>query len=462
MKKTLALILGVIMLMGCLSVSAASSALVVTEKPVKTYCDIDFSQTDENITIGDAATTKVEGGVLKITDAKSGHKANLYANANKDGIKSPVYVEFDLTHDGLFQTSGNAINLWFAETSGRGFVDLTWASDESLTLSDGGSNKFSKNFRANYLHFKVKFDYTKNTYAMWVNGDEFVSESEHNYFRNDPEDFAFLYLKTDAGAGSIAEITVDNFIVYSDGNTALPMYEELITTGNINETLSADKTYTFNAKKGCAVEVDVVATAGSSAYHSILIGDQASGTAVKIDWNALVEGGVISTRPYSDGWLNNGINYEPALYGADASNIKITALYNEAGDKAEIYINGKHLETVNFTGKDANATYVEVRVPGSHSITINSVRTYSVLDGLKIDEADGVVKIATNAAKAGNLYFAQYTGTEDAKSLNAIGSAALNLAPGKVYTVSKADWAGAKAFFWDADMKPIVDSWTLN
>ena len=30
------------------------------------------------------------------------------------------------------------------------------------------------------------------------------------------------------------------------------------------------------------------------------------------------------------------------------------------------------------------------------------------------------------------------------------------------YTVSKADWAGAKAFFWDADMKPIVDSWTLN
>ena len=80
---------------------------------------------------------------------------------------------------------------------------------------------------------------------------------------------------------------------------------------------------------------------------------------------------------------------------------------------------------------------MEIRVAGT--ISVRDIRVYNILKGMKITQEENTVKIVTPEEKSGNLYFAKYdSDAETGKTLTDLGVAALNLKPGKVYTIDKA------------------------
>ena len=88
-KRFLALCLGLIMALGCVSVSAANESLTVTEKPAKMIYENDFSGSSvdtEHITLG-PSTVQSDGVLLATNIAKDTSFVEYYTE--KSGITEP-------------------------------------------------------------------------------------------------------------------------------------------------------------------------------------------------------------------------------------------------------------------------------------------------------------------------------------------------------------------------------------
>ena len=116
-RKLMALILGVIMAMGCLSVSAANNDLTVTENPAKMIyesnfsgdtVDTDYIELDPNI------ASQTEGAIR--SNYTAGTVATFYAA--KEGIKDPVTFEFDLYEYNMKDVGGAQVQMFFLNKAG--------------------------------------------------------------------------------------------------------------------------------------------------------------------------------------------------------------------------------------------------------------------------------------------------------------------------------------------------------
>ncbi len=474
-KRILALAIGLMMALGCVSVSA-SDALTVTETPVKTYFVTDFSE-NTNIEIVEANTTQVADGALKVTNTNTSGadtKAKIYAKADKSGIAEPVFVEFDVSHNGLFQTSGNDIEMFFVSST-NGFIDFRWLSDRNIQFYQDASNKHLVNLGYVYSrHIKVKIDPLAKKYAMWINGEEIVGEDEYNYIRNSGtfNDFAFLQIKT---TGSMSEVALDNFIVYSEPQTAFPMVEELYnepydSVGGSKVITATDNDWDLSkiaTGEDVAYEIDINSTSGRSAYHGIMFRNQDKGIHTRVEWNSAA-GDSLKVRVWDPSFssykyiVESGDAAKASTYNANNGKIKVTAVFSQNGKVVEIYANGIFVVKYEFSQEGGTPSVLRFILAGSCQASVDNVRVYKFINELSITEDENTVKIVTPEANTGNLYFAKYDGEGNNKTLAALGIAPLKLVPGKIYTVDKTNWAGARAFFWDDNLTPIVDPLELN
>lgn len=472
-KRLLALVLGLMMLLGCVSVSAANAPLTVTEKPVKTYFETDFSAQSANVEIVEPvapSTTKVENGALKITNTNVATelKTKIYAKANKTGIAEPVFVEFDVSHNGLFQYGGNDIEMFFVSST-NGFIDFRWLSDRNVQFYDGASNKHLVNLGYVYsMHIKVKIDPLAKKYAMWINDKEIVGEDEYNYIRNASKfnDFSFLQIKT---TGEMSEVAIDNFIVYSDPQTAFPMVEELYnepfdSEGGSKKLTNANNDFDISgitSGENVAYEVDISGETGNSNLHYVMFRNDDKGIYSRVEWNTSGNNDVMHLRVWDTASKYVIKDVKVSDYASNDGKLKITAVFSADCGSLKVYVNGIFFHEYEFTNKNGTPKVLRIGVATNGSVTVDNIRVYKFINELSIIEEENTVKIATPEAKSGNLYFAKYNGEGNNKTLASLGIAPLKLAPGKIYRVDKTDWAGAKAFFWDKDLTPIVEPWNL-
>lgn len=472
-KRLLALVLGLMMLLGCVSVSAANAPLTVAEKPVKTYFETDFSETSANIDIKHSNTTSVVDGALKVLDTNTTtsaeeDKAFIYAKADKSGIAEPVFVEFDIYQNGLFNYSNNTIKMFFL-SSGGGFIDLTWlGAGKNLRLYQDASNQYSATCDTYSNHIKVKIDPLSKKYAVWVNGEKFAAEDEHNYIRSSAKftDFAYLQLKTN---GSMKEVAIDNFIVYSEPNTAFPMVEEVYNEPFDSEggskALTGDQNdfdiSSITPGENVAYEVDISGETGSNNLNYVMFRNDDKKIYSRVEWNRSGSNDVMHLRVWDTAAKYVIKDVKVSDYASNDGKLKITAVFSADCGNLKVYINGAFFHEYPFANKNGTPKVLRLAAGTGGSVTVDNIRVYKFINELNITDDENAVKIATPSAKTGNLYFARYNGEGDNKSLASLGIAPLKLAPGKIYTVDKTDWAGAKAFFWDKDLTPIVEPWNL-
>ncbi len=502
-KKLLALILGVLMLMGCISVSAASSTLVVEEAPAKMVYENDFSgQTvdTEHIVLPAGGTTVQSNGTLTAAPAPIGHFATIYAA--KEGIAEPVYFEFDISNTGLTDYSNAIIQLFFLGNNGSLVGDLRWNGGNSpfmRMVSPNTSVANHKDVTCNFssISVKVKMNPVNDSYAVWVNGNEFLSEADGVKYAKT----AFTVvegLKINMANTEIRNITIDNVKIYTEQAADIPVlweevsreeFENDMTTaanhGNMtllstnvshtwnNGMLSTTSTASGGAKAweytlkddGSAltgeyiVETRLSRSSGTTNTHrlSFINGDT---TLMYIGWSSKINAvNVRHWNPSVDSQVSLGT---PANFNA-ADTLKVTAYFNTANKTVKIWLNDILAHEYTFDGVTTGASINKIAMSAfTGSISVDDIRVYRPVKGLMKAETDNAVKFATDSAKAGRLYFATYTGADETKSLANLGTAALNLAPGKVYTIDKSDWNGAKVFYWDNDQKPIIDPFELT
>lgn len=527
MKKTLALILGVLMLMGCLSVSAE---LGVTPKPMNPTFFEDFSGSTLDPVRVSTGSASLQDGALKAAPATATNFAKIYFA--KEGYTTPVYLEFDLIQSGLKHVSDvqvqMALQSYNADTDkNETFLDFRWYNGNPAYIRSVSTSNAQATCDVEKAHIKIMVDAANKKLGMWVNGTMMIDENNcTDSIKTIGSMRNLAALNIDLNK-QISGLTLDNVMVYPARENTIPAVGEVISHYEFDQTgveLSSDlvtkndsTSYTvadgnFKMDSGSVkqastkVYLDPVNKAKltgkyvvelvvsppwyrSDEKHRITFGSANGGTNyLSWAWSSNSSYGVTkglffrhsgggSVSPTGTG-TNSGYSYYDGSYtsdnrmaefGADTSyNLKVTQLFDTDNNTVDVWFNDIYAGQRSFTNDPSDAytsiEYIDFNLYAGN-LLVYDIRTYRPANynynantGLSITEDANAVTFAANAAKAGRLYFATY----DGNALDAVDSAALALEPGKVYKVSKADWAGAKAFFWDADMKPIVDSWDLQ
>ncbi len=523
MKKTLALILGVLMLMGCLSVSAANSALNVTETPAKAIYFEDFSGATldtTHVTLGGGATLDTTSGKLVAENGTA--ETDLFnINVAPEGITEPVYFEFDVSQTRLKDVSNGQIKIHIHSTKGE-FMQFRWYNAAAPFIrSMGGwsstgaiSYQPTKDFPygGETARFKILLNPAAGTFKVWINDTLFIDEGETGLRGEDLVPYLYsttnftdlLSFKVLTNSASLEAVKLDNIKVYPASESPVPVVGEEIYRQTFDEAVD---TFTATSNEIIpAINSNVTYTQANGALRMSTT-DAAAGTNVYLQPNqqALTGKYVVemvlknaSQTTYNDGyhritfgsggggtyylqWIPNKVlqfrlgdgtweyfTERMAELKANGTTLKVTQCYDTDANTATVYINDVLAYTKTYTDATKQFTsyaYINFNLYRGQT-DIADLRVYRPLTfdskGLSITEDANSVKIATNAAKDGRLYFATYTGEDDAKTVSALGTTALSLAPGKIYTISKADWEGAKAFFWNNNQQPIVDAWDLQ
>jgi len=496
-KRLFALILGVLMLMGCLSVSAANSALSVTDNITVYYDDDASSGTYENVQKGNFANV-----VLSET-----------------GIPGPIYFEFDVSHVGLTDMQDAQIQMFINSTDGQ-FMQFRWYNGNPTYIRVMGSKSYTpnKDFFNNTIEakFKIKLNPARKTFAVWINGQEFIKEYEiaadssgelKSYLFNEDNFTNLKSISFDINneANGIRQIKLDNFKVYSvvddstfavgeeiykhtfDGttiDTSMVTVGGGVTASQANGvlSLSCDSSeqgkqtliYLQNSTEALTGEY-VVETVfknpvyNTNQYHRLTFGTQTCYLRWSPSTYMVKTTKIEQELKYRHGNTYPDFTNQLSDFYADGKTLKVTHLYNTENCTVDVWYNdiyaGQMTAAEGLTAGMVSIPYINVNLYYG-SIDVEEVHVYRPANygdsGVKITEDNEKVTITSDCEKEGRLYFATYEGEDDAKTVSALGTAALSLEPGKVYTVSKADWAGAKAFFWNNNQQPIVDAWDLQ
>ena len=523
MKKTLALILGVIMLMGCLSVSAAVSPLIVSSKPMNAIYFEDFSGASLDTAHITPGTATLKNGKLIASPANAANIAKV--TFAPEGYADPVYLEFDVIAEGMSKGYPAQIQMSLRSTKGV-FLDFRWYSqgdqqDYIASVSDASPRAYCDETPA---HIKFKIDGRNKKLAMWVNDTQMISEdncqSSIRYFDKFTDLVSF---NMDLANANLTSLALDNFAVYSAKTSTIPAAGEEICHYDFDQAgvelasglVSKDSGTTYTVADGMfKFDSDGKIEASTKIYltpdkskltgkyvvefvisppwyrgsqlHRITMGTNglhylswayangsygaSKGLFIRHQGGGAVNPAGTGTKTsysYYDGSYES--TNRMAEFGADLNAlIKVTQLFDTDNNTVDIWFNEVYggqrsfpadetdsftsIECIDFNLYAGNVCLYDLRAyrPATYN--------YDATTGLSIAEDDESVTFATNAAKAGNLYFASYA--ED--TLAAIGNAALSLEPGKTYTVAKPEWPDIKAFFWDADLKPIVNAWDLQ
>ncbi len=519
MKKTLALILGVIMLMGCLSVSAANSALEVAEKPANAIFYEDFSgATLDTVHIATGSASLADGALTAEPAPATNFAKITFA---PEGILTPVYLEYDVIQTGLKNVADVQIQMSLQSTAGT-FLDFRWYNGNPAYIRSVANPSVDATCDGAVAHIKFKIDGANKKLGMWVNDTLLIDENNcassiryYDSFRN------LVSMNIDLNK-QIAGLKIDNVKLYSAVESTIPGVGEEIChydfdqagTYAANDVMTANDRTTYTLADGqLKMDADsnerstwiyftpehtrltgkyvVEFTVGDPWYrsnqlHRFEYGGSSGGTHY-LQWEAAANSSYGTSRtllfrhsgggsvtPQGAGNVSGYSVYDGNYESTDrmsefsatgATDLTVTRLFDTDANTVDTWFNGVYAGQVSFTN-DPNDNYTSIEGINfnlySGVVYLKDLRVYRPMafdaKGLSITEDANSVNIATNAEKAGRLYFATYEGS----ALDAIGTTALSMAPGKVYKVSKADWVGAKAFFWDADMKPIVDSWDLQ
>ena len=506
MKKTLALVLGVIMLMGCLSVSAANSALNVTEKPANAIFYDDFSGATLDTVHVTAGSAALDGSALAAVPAPATNFAKF--TFAPEGIAKPVYLEYDVSQYGLKDVADVQIQMSLQSTAGT-FLDFRWYNGNPAFIRSIGSPSVDAVCDVTTAHIKFKIDAANKKLGMWVNDtlliDENNCESSIRYF----DKFTNLSALNIDLNKQISGLRVDNVKLYSAVESTIPGVGEEIChydfdqagTYAANDVMTADSSTTYTLADGI-LKMDSGGNNEKSTWiyfnpeHTKLTGKYVVEFAVNspwhrssqmhritfgsngthyMQWTDNTNGGVAKGLYFRNQGTGAPANYtyfdgkegsvdRQAEFGATGL-LKVTRLFDTDANTIDTWFNDVYAGKLTFTG-DTDDKFTSIEGINfnlySGAVYLRDLRVYRPLTfdskGLSITEDANTVSIAANAAKAGRLYFATYSGD----SLSNLGTTALNMVPGKVYKVSKADWAGAKAFFWDADQKPITNAWDLQ
>lgn len=506
-KRFLALCLGLIMALGCMSVSAANESLAVTERNAKMIYENDFSgDTVDTDHIELGAIASQSHGAIR-TNYESGHAVTFYAA--KDGIVDPVTFEFDIYEYNMKDVGGAQIQMFFLNKAGSIVGDLRWYNSNPKyfkIIKPSGSTAPDVIFNNDNqtAHVKAKLNPHTNSFAVWINGTEILSEANGSNGYAKVADFSEITgVKINVSQPKMS-IVLSNLKIYTEETQTVPaIWEEVshedfeknvdtftATSNEIIPEIASNVTYTQT--KGALTMKTSAAGAGTNVYLQPnkqpltgkyvveMVLKNSSQTTTNNGYHRITFGTLSS---YYLQWLPTkvlkfriiGSEYadltsQMANYKANGDTLKVTLCYDTEAYKVTGYFNDifafeKVYDDVNKVER-TSYSYINFNLYNGQ-IDLADLRVYRPLEidsatGLKIEENDGKVKIATAAAKAGNLYFAKYdSDAENGKTLESLGVAPLNLVPGKIYTVDKTDWAGAKAFFWNDELTPIVDSWNL-
>ena len=501
-KRLLALVLGLMMLLGCVSVSAANAPLTVTEKPAKLIYENDFSGSTvdtDHITLG-PSTVQSDGVLVASNIAKDTNFVEVYTE--KSGVIEPVTFEFTIDNIGLSRYKDIYIRICpFGDNSGDVLGDIRWISGSPLfrivkKRGDVSNIDITENINSVSTRVKIRVNPFNNSFALWLNGTEVLSEEASvNYVvRTSFDRVGGFYVKMCSGA--LEEIKLDNLKVYTEISENVPtIWEEIshedfetdMTTaqsqgkvvlasgidnswkdGRITSTVDGKAwDYNLTDDEGNAltgeyvVEMRLPSPTASNNRHRVYFYEN-----MYIGWTSLSKYDGIYVRHWNP---NDSTQYQIGENNAQfnaTSTLKITALINTNTRKIKIWFNDIYAYEHEFNENVMTSANSKIRFQPYGTASVEDIRVYRPLKvdentGLKIENSGNEVKIATTAEKTGNMYFAKYNGEGNNKTLASLGIAPLNLAPGKIYTVDKTNWAGAKAFFWDKDLTPIVDPWNL-
>ncbi len=497
-KKLLALILGIILAMGCLSVSAASSTLVVEEAPAKMVYENDFSgQTvdTEHIALPDGGATVQSDGLLtadNIVDVKFG---TFYAA--KEGIPEPVYFEFTLSNVGLTRYSTPYVRIYLlgnGNTDNDIVGDIRWLGGSQKLRMVSANTSVANHIDVpcgNTIPVKVKMNPATDAYAVWVNGEEVLSEDAgKNYAKDDFDRVTGFYISM---SGALEKLTMDNLKIYTEQAANIPALWEEISHEDFENDMTTAQNHgkvTLHSASGVShswKDGKITSTSNGKAWDYALTddnGDAITGEYVVeislpkdssstnrhrvylyenmyIAWTSNSTYGGIMVRHWAPNDDQYQIGTNNAQFNAEDT-LKITALINTTTASIKFWFNDIYAYEHTFNDTVMTSANSKIRFQPYGTASVGDIRVYRPVKGLMKAETDNTVKFAADSAKTGRLYFATYTGADETKSLANLGTAAMSLTPGKVYTVSKADWEGATVFYWDNDLKPIVDSWTIQ
>ena len=513
-KRLLALCVGLMMVLGCVSVSA-SDALTVTEKPAKMIYGNDFSgsSVDESHIVVGSNSTVLSDGMLMASPVPTGTFATVYAA--KEGVTKPVTFEFDITNNGLIHYTSPFVRICpFGADSSSVIGDIRWLGGGTSTLrivkKSGSGSHIDTAGLPSSSNIKITLNPLNSLFSVCVNGTEVLSEANSaNYIASTGSNFKrvggfFISMNNDA----ISKLTLDNLKIYTEESKSVPaVWEDIYkqdfekdvdtftaTSNEIVPEINSNVTYTqkngvltmktTNEGAGTKVYLQPSKEALDGKYVVEMVLKNCSQTRIDKSYHRITLGDI---GTYYIQWYPNADEKNRTLrfrystagtyrtcdivdYNANGDTLKVTMCFDAEAYKLAFYFNDIFAFEEDYSGdsikeRRTSIAYINFNLYYGQ-IDLADLRVYRPLEtdsntGLKIEEKDNTVKIATASAKNGNLYFARYNGEGDNKSLASLGIAPLNLAPGKIYTVDKTNWKGARAFFWDNNLTPIVDPWNL-
>ncbi len=493
-KKLLAMLLSVILVMGCLSVSAATEALNVDAEDSSLLYSEDFtSETLDSRIVHTDGTYEPQNRRIYLKGGGSAIK--MYFDENKLGYdKGTIEVEFGIIQYGAFDGDTQLQMALFNQADknihdfrfyGGGNRFVAFMNRNSSTTIGWQTEKLEK--KTTYI-FKVAYNPISKLTSFYVDG-ELVLEETANLDRfgadrgtdvagisfthsNTTGQFAINKIKFMAPkTAANADVWVDEINEEFNGSEVPAMVEQkseysyAVSNGALDVTCESSDPkergtkFTFSESPltgKYVVEVLLKATTMKSEAVRVWFG---SGQA---NWYVQWDGNVLAGRYWDPNvvWYltSDGGNYAMAAdYNAN-SVLKITAHYDTTAGTVDVYFNDIFVTKMTFTGesKTTSTSINQITLAEkTGTLTIGSIRVYRPVEGLMVEEVEGGVKIASATEISAKLAAATYAGEGAATVLDSIAASDITLKPGVVYTVSTADYAGGNFYLWDSALKPL-------
>ncbi len=502
-KKLLAMILGVILVMGSLSVSAATEKLTVTDATFLYEADLSGDSLDESrINIGNA-TFLPDNDRIRL----NGNSVKFYYNEGKlagDGTTTihpgiadgTIVAEYRIVQYGMFD-GDTQIQMALIDSKGKAINDYRFYGGGNRYvgfINGAGQAQFttakleSTNVSSSSYTFKIACNPTTGLTEFWVDGDKVLEASNSVGLlrtRANASNIAGLSITQSNTVGTIDIIAVSFSVLPEVGATfgETLYYEDFegdteigseYKIGN-NVTASIDDGVLLtesSASEVTAWSLDLGETITGKYVVDVVLRNEETGSAYQR--LNLYTGGdhfYAGWNPgYTESGVNNGLVYrnfypatgnvklsEPAYNAEKSKVLKVTFHLDTNEGTLDLYFNGSHAYTCESSnvanGLSINGLYL---YQYGGKVGVDSIHIYRpVEESLMVKEVEGGVKIASTTEMSTTMAAATFAGTEEAKTLETVAASDITLKPGVVYTVSTADFAGGNFYLWDSALKPL-------
>lgn len=477
-KKFFALVLGLALVMSCLSAYAEAGLLRVKGEPagVTLYeSNFETAPDSDRFELKNMSYDETEKG-LKFD--KSTSLASMFFNKDHSGISGTLVIEYKLRLASVKE--GNQIQMHLLNSNRGELTDMRIYNGSYMgIITRDSAQAESKTFEinSNELTCKVMYNNITREKAVWVNGVQQLSETGgylwDRWFEN-ANDLAGLRIATNTDC----EVYLESLKFSTIPTEASPAAGEVLFSEDFEDG-EVDRTkFTTLNDQLCTIENGAListATGGDVAWV-LKFGEKFTGIYVA---EIVVSGTTANTyqrfnfatgdkfyacydalnlgyrRFAVDGKEHINVNdFRSEDYKATTS-AKISVYYNTNTRKQILYCNDIKV------WEDTYDTMDNILVDGMYlnqyggEVRVESIRVYRPFEGFSVNKGTNAVTIQTSENQEVQMAAATFSGEAAAPKLESVGARTLTLEPNQIYTVYLEDYVGGRFFLWNSLLKPI-------